>query len=79
MKHFNKLFPEVVKSNETGNISKKSFELWEPSMNDISIKLDNSFPLNENQSKYDVYIGGPASICAAALHAASGNLLTHKR
>ena len=71
MQHFNKIFPEVVKSNDTGNLNKDSFALWENNNNNISIELDSS--TNRTiQPKYDVYIGGPASAVAAALHAKSG-------
>ena len=73
IQHFKKLFPEVVKSNETGNIAKDSFALWESSRNEISIKLDTNLESENIEPKYDVYIGGPASICAAALQAISGN------
>ena len=71
MQHFNKIFPEVVKSNDTGNLNKDSFALWENNNNNISIELDSS--TNRTiQPKYDVYIGGPASAVAAALQAKSG-------
>jgi len=71
MQHFHKIFPEVVKSNDTGNLNKDSFALWENNNNNISIELDSS--TNRTiQPKYDVYIGGPASAVAAALQAKSG-------
>ena len=73
MNHFHQLFPEVSKSNETGKITKDSFALWKPSSNEISIELDTAASISKYQPKYDVYIGGPASACAAALHASSGN------
>jgi len=70
MDYFYKLFPEVIKSNETGHIDKDAFTLWQPSQNNITIELDphrkGSLP------EQDVYIGGPASAVAAALQAKSG-------
>ena len=73
MQHFHQIFPEVGKSNDTGNLNKDSFALWENNMNKINIELDFS-PNRTIQPKYDVYIGGPASAVAAALHAKSGTL-----
>ena len=73
MQHFRQIFPEVAKSNDTGNLNKDSFALWENNMNNINIELDSSHD-GTIQEKYDVYIGGPASAVAAALHAKSGTL-----
>ena len=71
MTHFNQIFPEVAKSNDTGKITKTTFALWENNKNNISIELDPS-PNGKIRAKFDVYIGGPASAVAAALHAKSG-------
>ena len=71
MNHFNQIFPEVAKSNDTGKLSKTAFALWENNKNNISIEKDPS-PNGKIHTKYDVYIGGPASAVAAALHAKSG-------
>ena len=71
MNHFEKIFPEVARSNDTGKLTKEAFSLWENNKNNISIELDTS-PSIMSQPKFDVYIGGPASAVAAALHAKSG-------
>ena len=71
MNHFEKIFPEVARSNDTGKLTKEAFSLWENNKNNICIELDTS-PLIMSQPKFDVYIGGPASAVAAALHAKSG-------
>ena len=71
MNHFEQIFPEVAKSNDTGKLTKEAFSLWENNKNNICIELDTS-PLIMSQPKFDVYIGGPASAVAAALHAKSG-------
>ena len=71
MNHFEQIFPEVAKSNDTGKLTKEAFSLWKNNKNNISIELDSS-PLITSQPKFDVYIGGPASAVAAALHAKSG-------
>ena len=71
MEHFHTIFPEVEKSNDTGKLNRDSFALWEKNMNNITIELDSSSN-NTIQPRYDVYIGGPASAVAAALHAKSG-------
>ena len=71
MNHFEEIFPEVAKSNDTGKLTKKAFSLWENNKNNICIELDTS-PLIMSQPKFDVYIGGPASAVAAALQAKSG-------
>jgi hypothetical protein len=75
MQHFNQIFPEVGETNDTGKLNKDSFALWENNKNNINIELDSS--TNRTiQPKYDVYIGGPASAVAAALHAKSGESTT---
>ena len=71
MNHFEQIFPEVARSNDTGKLTKEAFSLWENNKNNICIELDTS-PLIMSQPKFDVYIGGPASVVAAALHAKSG-------
>ena len=71
MNHFEEIFPEVARSNDTGKLTKEAFSLWENNKNNICIELDTS-PLIMSQPKFDVYIGGPASAVAAALHAKSG-------
>ena len=71
MNHFNQIFPEVAKSNDTGKLTKTAFALWENNKNDISIEIDPSID-GKIRTKFDVYIGGPASAVAAALHAKSG-------
>jgi hypothetical protein len=71
MNHFNQIFPEVAKSNDTGKLTKTAFALWENNKNNISIEVDSSSD-GKIHPKYDVYIGGPASAVAAALHAKSG-------
>ena len=71
MNHFNQIFPEVAKSNDTGKFTKTAFALWENNKNNISIEMDPSLD-GKIHTKYDVYIGGPASAVAAALHAKSG-------
>ena len=71
MNHFEQIFPEVARSNDTGKLTKEAFSLWKNNKNNISIELDSS-PLITSQPKFDVYIGGPASAVAAALHAKSG-------
>ena len=73
MQHFNAIFPEVAKSNETGLLDEDTFSLWEPSKNSINIELD-TYGADAPSSKFDVYLGGPATACAAALHAKSGIL-----
>lgn len=74
--HFSKVFPEVLKSNKTGQLTEDSFALWEKSHNDITIGLDTgSDAAYKGHPQYDVYIGGPASAVAAALHAKSGKLI----
>jgi len=71
MEHFNEVFPEVIKSNETGTITPDKFSLWKAGNNNITIELDNSSE-EVIQQKFDVYIGGPASAVGAALQAKSG-------
>ena len=71
MEHFNEVFPEVIKSNETGTITPDKFSLWKAGNNNITIELDNSSEDDIHQ-KFDVYIGGPASAVGAALQAKSG-------
>ena len=73
MSHFHKLFPEVTESNQTGKLSKDAFALWEDSKNNINIEMDTGN--GTTLPKYDVYIGGPASAVAAALHAKSGKFI----
>ena len=72
--HFSKVFPEVLQSNKTGQLTKDSFALWEQSRNEITIGLDTASDATDgkNDVQHDVYIGGPASAVAAALHAKSG-------
>ena len=71
MNHFDKIFPEVGNSNDTGKLTKNEFSLWKNGNNNISVELDPC-PDRTIQPKFDVYIGGPASAVAAALHAKSG-------
>ena len=71
MNHFDQIFPEVAKSNDTGKLTKTAFALWENNKNNISIELDPNLN-GKIHTKFDVYIGGPASAMAAALHAKSG-------
>ena len=71
MEHFATIFPEVIKSNETGTITPDKFCLWKPGNNNITIELDTSSG-DDIRQKYDVYIGGPASAVGAALQAKSG-------
>jgi len=73
MNHFHQLFPEVTKSNETGKLTSESFSLWEPSQNEINVELDTNSETNTLEQKFDVYVGGPACACAAALQASSGD------
>lgn len=68
MKHFSKVFPEIVDTNEIGKLTEDSFALWEPGKNNITIGFDDG---PEVQSTLDVYIGGPPTAVAAALHAKS--------
>ena len=42
MNHFEKIFPEVAKSNEIGRLPIDAFEKWENTKNDIEIKLASS-------------------------------------
>ena len=62
-------FPEIVETNEIGKLTEDSFALWEPGKNNITIGFDHG---PEVHSTLDVYIGGPATAVAAALHAKSG-------
>ena len=77
MNHFDQIFPEVAKSNDTGKLTKTAFALWENNKNNISIELDPNLS-GKIHTKFDVYIGGPASAMAAALHAKSGESTTVK-
>ena len=78
MNHFSSLFPEVIKSNETGTITQDKFSLWQSGSNNINIELDGNNDNNQSIAgqKYDVYIGGPASAVGAALQARSGTYLS---
>ena len=58
-----------MESNEIGKLTEDSFALWEPGKNNITIGFDHG---PEVPSTLDVYIGGPATAVAAALHAKSG-------
>ena len=40
MNHFSSIFPEVIKSNETGTMTQEKFSLWQPGWNNINIELD---------------------------------------
>ena len=71
MNHFEQIFPEVARSNDTGKLTKEAFSLWKNNKNNISIELDPNLS-GKIHTKFDVYIGGPASAVAAALHAKSG-------
>ena len=62
-------FPKIVDTNEIGKLTEDSFALWEPGKNNITIGFDDG---PEVQSTLDVYIGGPPTAVAAALHAKSG-------
>ena len=42
MNHFEKIFPEVAKSNEIGRLPMDAFAKWENNKNNIEIKLDSS-------------------------------------
>ena len=40
LEFFDTLFPELVESNSIGKLNSKSFEIWEPSKNEVTIELD---------------------------------------
>ena len=63
-------FPKILESNDTGKLTEESFALWEKNKNNITIGFDSG--PDAKTSAQDVYIGGPASAVAAALHAQSG-------
>ena len=65
MKFFDQAFPEVVDSNQVGQMSQQDFELWKPENNVISVEFDTK--PRANAPGKDIYIGGPAALYAAAL------------
>jgi hypothetical protein len=55
-----------LKSNDVGRIADDAFKTWEEKQNDVTLELDTE-PWKINERSFDVYVGGPAALCAAAI------------
>lgn len=73
MRCFHNVFPELVESNDVGNLDASSFETWQSGRNDIRIELDVAPPAVHEDTGLDVYIGGPATLMGAAIQAQGGD------
>ena len=76
---FGKVFPEIQKHHNVGLNSSADMKIWKNGENEISIEEDKSpSSCPEDSVKWDVYVGGPATLFGAVIQARSekrGNLL----
>ena len=66
---FSTVFPDIVESNSVGKITSDTWSHWKPGNNEVTLEEDardlNNI-LDSHKGK-DLYIGGPAALCSAAL------------
>ena len=75
MEFFNKVFENIVETNDVGKLDGQKWETWDgKAKNEVTIERDyKGLEISDKYSQpMDVYVGGPATCFGAALQANSG-------